>query len=78
MVSSNFRYHVLWIKEQQNRGRDEASFLDQFVGEVEVAPIDPLTLARYHGPLRRRFSKEYRLRLLGDLRGKNVLDIGCG
>jgi SAM-dependent methyltransferase len=66
------------MKEQQNRWRDEASFFDHFVGEVEVAPIDPLTLARYQGPLRRRFSKEYRLRLLGDLRGKSVLDIGCG
>jgi 2-polyprenyl-3-methyl-5-hydroxy-6-metoxy-1,4-benzoquinol methylase len=66
------------LKEQQQRWQDEASFFDHFVGEVELAPIDPLTLARYQGPLRRRFSKEFRLRLLGDLRGKKVLDVGCG
>jgi len=32
-------------KEPQKRWRDEASFFDKFVGEVEVAHIDPLTLA---------------------------------
>ena len=65
-------------KEQQDRWRQEASFFDKFVSETEVAPIDQITLARYQGPLRRRFSKEFRLCLLGDLRGKTVLDVGCG
>lgn len=65
-------------KDQQERWHDEASFFDKFVGDVEVAPIDPLTLARYRGPLRKRFSKEFRLRVLGALPGKSVLDVGCG
>lgn len=60
------------------RWREETSFFDQFVGDVDLEPIDPLTLARYRGPLRRRYSYEFRLRLLGDLRGKTVLDVGCG
>jgi len=66
------------LKERQERWRDEASFFDKTAAGVDLAPMDPLTLARYRGPLRARFSKEYRLRLLGDLRGKRVLDVGCG
>lgn len=42
-------------------------------------PLDPLTVARYARPrLRRRFSPEERLRVLGGLRGKRVVDVGCG
>src|SRR5205085_11697689 len=34
---------------------------------------------RYTRPvLRRRFSKEFRFRRAGDLRGKSILDVGCG
>ena len=66
------------LKERQDRWRDEASFFDKATAAVDIAPIDPLTLARYQGPLRSRFSKEYRLRLLGDLHGKRLLDVGCG
>jgi len=41
-------------------------------------PIHPLTYQRYTGRLRRRFLKDYRIRLLGRLDGKTILDIGCG
>src|SRR5260370_1364226 len=66
------------LKERQERWRDEASFFDKTAAGIDLRPIDPLALARYRGPLRRRFNKEYRLLLLGDLRGKKVLDVGCG
>lgn len=36
-------------------------------------------LRRYRGPsYRKRFSKEYRFGLLGNIAGKRILDIGCG
>jgi 2-polyprenyl-3-methyl-5-hydroxy-6-metoxy-1,4-benzoquinol methylase len=66
------------LKARQERWREEASFFDKTAAEIEPKPIDPLTLRRYAGPLRRRFSMEYRFRLPGDLRGKKVLDVGCG
>jgi 2-polyprenyl-3-methyl-5-hydroxy-6-metoxy-1,4-benzoquinol methylase len=41
--------------------------------------IDPLTLRRHSAPFpRRRFREEFRFRVLKNLQGKNVLDIGCG
>src|SRR5437868_9710059 len=40
-------------------------------------PIDPRIVERYTS-CERLFSKEYCCRLLGDLRGKTVLDFGCG
>ena len=63
---------------RQQRWLEEAFFFDQSAARIDLAPIHPLTLARYQGTLRRRFSKEFRLRLLGDLRGKKLLDVGCG
>jgi 2-polyprenyl-3-methyl-5-hydroxy-6-metoxy-1,4-benzoquinol methylase len=62
------------------RRKREAAFFD---AEAEkhrgwIAPFDPLALARYRDPLRRRFAVELRLRTVGDLRGKRVLDVGCG
>jgi SAM-dependent methyltransferase len=38
-----------------------------------------VTLQRYAaGSPRRRFNKEFRFRLVQDLKGKQVLDLGCG
>jgi len=36
------------------------------------------TLARYSAWQRRRFPEEFRFRVIGDLHGKRVLDVGCG
>jgi 2-polyprenyl-3-methyl-5-hydroxy-6-metoxy-1,4-benzoquinol methylase len=66
------------LRERQERWREEASFFDQTAAAIEVKPIDPRVLRRYSAPTRRRFSMEYRFRLPGDLRGKKVLDVGCG
>lgn len=66
------------VKDQQERWQDEASFFDKFVAEVELTPIDPITLARYQRPVRKRYSTDYRISLAGDVRGKTILDVGCG
>ena len=63
------------------RWREEAAFFDRAAQDIgdEALPIDPLALRRYSAPvLRRRFNKEFRFRLMGDLRGKTILDVGCG
>lgn len=66
---------------RQDQWNSEAKFFDQRAAEHEVAiaPIDPLAWRRYSSPrLRRRFARELRLRQLGSLRGKRILDVGCG
>jgi 2-polyprenyl-3-methyl-5-hydroxy-6-metoxy-1,4-benzoquinol methylase len=63
------------------RWKAEAAFFDRAAARVDAArlPIDPLTWRRYTRPvLRRRFSYEYRFRLLGNLAGRTLLDVGCG
>jgi 2-polyprenyl-3-methyl-5-hydroxy-6-metoxy-1,4-benzoquinol methylase len=66
---------------REERWKEERDFFDSRVTESgrELQPADPLALARYGAPSpRRRFNKEYRFRVLKDLRGKRVLDVGCG
>jgi hypothetical protein len=65
------------LKTREERWREEASYFDKSVAKIDARPMDPLAVARYQGPLHRRFNKEFRLRLLGDVRGKKVLDVGC-
>src|SRR5262249_45035928 len=66
---------------QQQRWDAEARFFDEWAEKAAraVEPVHPLTLARYgaRSP-RRRFNKEFRFRILGDLTGLRVLDAGCG
>lgn len=69
------------LTQREKRWREEAAFFDHWAEEAQITigPIDPLALERYrHTPLRRRFNKEFRFRILGDLRGKRLLDVGCG
>ncbi len=67
-------------KTREQRWKEEAQFFDQQAAKAgeQIRPVDPLVLRRYGQQQRRRFNKEYRFRLLGDLRGKTVLDVGCG
>ncbi len=43
-----------------------------------LAPFDDRVMVRYARWRRLHFNKEFRFRLLGDLRGRRVLDVGCG
>ena len=61
------------------RWEDEAKFFDEATADQAVHPLDPLVLRRYSSASpRRRFREEFRFRILKDLRGKRVLDVGCG
>jgi SAM-dependent methyltransferase len=55
----------------------EADFFDRWAKERRVGAMDPAIVDRYRTP-RAIYPKEYCFRLLGDLRGKTVLDVGCG
>lgn len=63
------------------RWQQESEFFDKHAAEaaVRMEAMDPMAIARFGSTrLRKRFSKEFRFRLMGDLRGKSVLDLGCG
>ncbi len=73
MESDEARRKVRW--------KEEGAFFDRWADATakDISGIDPLVVARYErSRLRLRFSKEFRLRLLGDLTSKSVLDVGCG
>jgi 2-polyprenyl-3-methyl-5-hydroxy-6-metoxy-1,4-benzoquinol methylase len=55
----------------------EAEFFDRWADARRLEPVDPAVLERYRRP-RGLSPKEYCFQLLGDLRGKSVLDVGCG
>jgi 2-polyprenyl-3-methyl-5-hydroxy-6-metoxy-1,4-benzoquinol methylase len=62
----------------QTRWQQEAHFFDDWAAKhAQVERIDPRVVARYRSA-GRLFPKEFCCRLLGDLRGKTVLDVGCG
>jgi 2-polyprenyl-3-methyl-5-hydroxy-6-metoxy-1,4-benzoquinol methylase len=68
-------------KSREARWEEEARFFDSLAQSVDESklPIDRLAYERYTRPvLRRRFNKEFRFRTMGDLRGKAILDVGCG
>lgn len=69
------------VRVVEDRWKEEAAFFDREAEQQgpKVAPIDPLTLERYSASTpRRRFREEFRFRVLKDLQGKRVLDVGCG
>jgi 2-polyprenyl-3-methyl-5-hydroxy-6-metoxy-1,4-benzoquinol methylase len=57
----------------------EAEFFDRWAEESikNLRPLDAAVIDRYRKP-GMLFPKEYCLRLVGDLRGKRILDVGCG
>lgn len=66
---------------RRDHWESEAKFFDAVAEERgrKLTPMAPETFARYSSPsLRKRFAREFRLRLLGPLRGKTVIDVGCG
>ena len=65
---------------RQERWKTEAEFFDEWAAKAaeEITPTDPLAIERYSPPLRRRFHQEFVFRVMGSLKGKTVLDVGCG
>ncbi len=69
------------MRGQDEWWRSEAEFFDRFAAEAAttLSPLPHVTLQRYAaGSPRRRFNKEFRFRPVQDLKGKQVLDLGCG
>jgi SAM-dependent methyltransferase len=62
---------------REARWQEEAAFFDAHA-EACAAPLDPRVAERYRRAARFWFNKEWRFRWLGDLRGHDVLDVGCG
>lgn len=57
----------------------ERAFFDRVAAGTVVTPMDPDVLERYAAPKHPDlFAKELMFRLAGDLRGKRVLEVGCG
>ena len=57
----------------------EVEFFDRWANEnaKHLEPVDGAVLDRYRRP-GSLYPKEYCFRLLGDLAGKRILDVGCG
>lgn len=61
------------------RWNSEAAFFDKVAaGNASDLRLDPAVLQRYLHPRRTTYAKEFLLDFLGDLGGKQVLDLGCG
>jgi 2-polyprenyl-3-methyl-5-hydroxy-6-metoxy-1,4-benzoquinol methylase len=65
---------------QQKRWKSEAEFFDEWAAGAarHLSATDPLAIRRYSHQLRGKFNKEFRFHLMGSLRGKSLLDVGCG
>lgn len=69
-----------FVPETSRRWASEAEFFDKLGEAIEpgLRPFSHAQLARYLESPRRIYDKEFRFRLLGDLHGQRVLDVGCG
>lgn len=63
--------------ERTARWASEAAFFDRWAEDVTVTPLSPAVLSRYSNP-GTLWHKEFRLKTLGDLTGRHVLEMGCG
>jgi len=68
------------VPEALARWASESDFFDQMAERLaaQARPLDALTVERYSETRRPWFNKEFRFQVMGDLRGKRVLDVGCG
>ncbi|MBI4609214.1 MAG: class I SAM-dependent methyltransferase [Candidatus Rokubacteria bacterium] len=68
-------------KSREKRWDEEAGFFDDAARRIDPGTLrtDPLTFRRYSSAvLRKRFSIEFRIRILGAMKDKTILDVGCG
>jgi 2-polyprenyl-3-methyl-5-hydroxy-6-metoxy-1,4-benzoquinol methylase len=66
-------------RSREARWSSEAAFFDRIAdGIAPDEPIDPLVVERYRASRRPWFNKEFRFQLVGDVRDRAVLDVGCG
>ncbi|MBS2028643.1 MAG: methyltransferase domain-containing protein [Deltaproteobacteria bacterium] len=65
---------------QSARWANEVEFFDRLADRIErgLRPFSSKELNRYTRHPRRIYDKEFRFRMLGDLTGLRVLDLGCG
>jgi 2-polyprenyl-3-methyl-5-hydroxy-6-metoxy-1,4-benzoquinol methylase len=59
------------------RWEQEAQFFDEWASKRQITELGDGVVGRYRSP-GRLFPKEYACRLLGNLEGRLVLDLGCG
>jgi 2-polyprenyl-3-methyl-5-hydroxy-6-metoxy-1,4-benzoquinol methylase len=66
--------------EFPERWSSEARFFDEVARKIAAGlqPMDPRMVARYREPEHSWSMKEFCFQRLGDLRGRRVLDVGCG
>ena len=66
--------------DQRDRWQTEAAFFDEKAAKERLTGllIHDGTVRRYTDARRGEFAPEYRFMQIGSLRGKRVLDIGCG
>jgi 2-polyprenyl-3-methyl-5-hydroxy-6-metoxy-1,4-benzoquinol methylase len=69
----------LETKSNATRLVQEAQFFDRWAEESikKLEPIDPRVVDRYRRP-GKKYAKEYCINLLGNMKGKRILDVGCG
>ena len=60
------------------RWESEAAFFDARARLTDDLQLSPAVRKRYGDAPHRWFHKDYRFRLLGDVRGMHILDVGCG
>src|SRR5688572_19326160 len=64
--------------QRRKRWEQEAAFFDSEAERVDIGPVDPRVVERYATQRRTSFSKEFRYQLIGNLKGRRILDVGCG
>ncbi len=68
------------LRSDAQRWTAESGYFDReaVAARAKLQPTDPRVLERYGRHPREHHNKEFRFRLMGDIRGKRILDVGCG